>query len=141
MIFISAINILKSQQTFALMKISWRRLEDVLRLRLQKTSTRRLDKDEYIDFSHTSSEDIFKTPWSRRIYSSWWYILKTSSFKTFCQDVFKTSWRHQDPLERCLQDSFKTFSRRITKLNCCCHVFKTSSRRTQHVFGTYCEDN
>ena len=50
-----------SQQTFVLMKTSWRRLEDVFRLRLQKTSWRRLDEDECILINHTSSEDVFKT--------------------------------------------------------------------------------
>ena len=32
--------------------------EDVFRLRLQKTSSRRDDQDEYIRLTHTSSEDI-----------------------------------------------------------------------------------
>ena len=57
-----------TQQTFVLMKTSWRRLsssssEDVL-----KTSSRRLDQDKYIRLVHTSSrrlQDIFKTFWRR----------------------------------------------------------------------------
>ena len=39
----------------------WRRLEDVLRLHLQKTSSRRLGQDKYICLTHTSSgrlEDV-----------------------------------------------------------------------------------
>ena len=39
----------------------WRCLEDVFRLRLQKTSSKRLDQDEYVRLSLTSSEDVFKT--------------------------------------------------------------------------------
>ena len=50
-----------TQQTFVVMKTSLRRLEDVFRLRLQKTSSRRLDQDEYIHLTDTSSEDVFKT--------------------------------------------------------------------------------
>ena len=89
-----------SQQTFVLMK----------------TSSRRLDEDEYILINHTSSEDVFKTSWSRPIYLSWLYVFKTSSrcfqdvFKTSCQNFFKTFWRRlQDVLQRYLQDVFKTY--------------------------------
>ena len=98
----------------------WRCLEDVFGLRLQKTSSRRLDQDEYIRLTHTSSEDVFKTSSSRPTYSSWSYVLKTSSRRL--QDVLKTSSRRlQDVLKtssRRLQDIFKTFSRRIIKLKC-----------------------
>ena len=97
-----------SQQTFVLMKTSWRSLsssssEDVLiktnmfalALRLQKTS------------------------WSRPIYSSWPYVFKTSSRRL--QDIFKTSSRHlQDVFKTSCKDIFKMFSRRIIKLNCSC---------------------
>ena len=75
----------------------------------------RLDEDEYILINHTSSEDVFKTSWSRPIYSP-------------CPYVFKTSSRHfQDVLPKCLQDVYKTPSRRLAK---------TSSRRLQNVFKT-----
>ena len=116
----------------------WRHLEDVFRLCLQNPSSRRLDQDEYIRLSHTSSEDVFKTS-SRRLgqdqYIRLGYtssrrlqdVFKTSSrrlqdvFKTSCQDVFKTfSRRLQDVLQKRLQDIFKTSSRRIIKLNCSC---------------------
>ena len=72
-----------TQQTFVFMKTSWRRLEDVFRLRLEKTSSRRLDQDEYVRLSLTSSrrfQDVFKTP-SRRF---------EDLFKTSCKDIFKT---------------------------------------------------
>ena len=64
--------------------------EDVLKtsyIFVFKTSSRRLDQDEYVRLSLTSSEGVFKT-----------------SSKCF-QDVLKTSSRH-------LQDVFKTSSRR-----------------------------
>ena len=45
--------------------MSQRRLEDAFRLRLQKTSSRRLDQDEYIRLTHASSEGVLKTPLRR----------------------------------------------------------------------------
>ena len=60
----------------------WRHLEDVFRLRLQKTS------------------------WSRPIYSSWSYVFKTSSRRF--EDVFKQSSRRLGKKSsRHLQDVFK----------------------------------
>ena len=108
----------------------WGRLEDVFRLRLQKTPWRRLDQDEYIHLSHSSSEDVFKTSWSK----PYIHLRHTSSrrfqdvFKTFrrrlqdvlrkrLQGIFKTSSRHlQDVLPRRLQDIFKTSSRRLARM-------------------------
>ena len=75
-----------SQQTFVLMKTSWRRLEDVFRLRLQKTSSRRLGQDQYIRLGKTSSrhlQDVFKTS-SRRFEN----VFKTSSRRF--QDVLSS---------------------------------------------------
>ena len=109
--------LLVTQQTFVLMKTSWRRLEGVFCLHLQKTS------------------------WSRPIYLSWSYLFKTSSrrsqalsrlAKTSSRHLAKTSSRH-------LQDVFKTSSRHLQ------NVFKTSSRHLQDflqrchqdVFKTY----
>ena len=69
-----------SQQTFVLMKTSWRRLEDVFGLRLQKTSSRCLDQDQYTRLGHASSrrlQDVFKTS-SRRLQKR-------------LQDIFKKS--------------------------------------------------
>ena len=109
--------LLVTQQTFVLMKTSWRRLEGVFCLHLQKTS------------------------WSRPIYLSWSYFFKTSSrrsqdvFKTssrHLQNVFKTSSRHlQDFLQRCLQDVFKTYYQvKLFLLNCSVLAFKTFLIRT-----------
>ena len=105
-----------TRETFVLMKISWRRREDVFCLCLQKTSLKRLDQDGYIHLSHTSSKDVFKTSCSRPICSSWSHVFKTSCknvFKTSSrrlQDALKTSSRHlQDVLQRCPQDVFKTY--------------------------------
>ena len=113
--------------------------EDVFRLRLQKTSSRRLDQDEYVRLSLTSSEDVFKTSWSRPIYSSWLYVFKTSSrrfqdvFKTSSRRLAKTSSRHlQDVLLRRFQEVFKTSSRLLAKM-CSRRLSKMSSRPFQDV--------
>ena len=96
------------QETFVLMKTSRRRLlssssDDILR-----ASSRRLDQDEYIRLTHTSSEDGFKTD----------ILVLAIVFKTFSrrfQDVFKTSCktspRHlKDIWQRCLQGVSKDVS-------------------------------
>ena len=89
----------------------WRRLEDVFRLRLQKTSSRRFSQDQYICLGYTSS---------RRL-----------------QDVFKTfSIRLQDVLPRCLQDIFKTSSKRLAKTSSR-HLQGRLQRYLQDVFKTY----
>ena len=111
----------------------WRHLEDVFRLCLQNLSSRRLDQDEYIRLSHTSSEDVFKTSWSRPIYSSWLYVFKTSSRRF--QDVFKTSSRRLAKMSsRRFQDVFKTSSRRLQD------IFKTSSRPLAKIFSRCFQD-
>ena len=71
----------------------------------------------------TSSEDVFKTSWSRPVYSSWSYVFKTSSRR-----LAKTSSRR-------FQDVFKMFSRRLAKTSSR-HLAKTSSRYLQDVFKT-----
>ena len=105
--------------------MSWRRLSSSSSEDFFKTSSRRLDQDKYVRFTLASSEDIFifKTFWSRPIYSSWPYVFKMSS-RCF-ESVFKTSSRR---LENCLQDISKTFSRRFE------FVFKTSFK---DIFKTY----
>ena len=105
----------------------WRRLEDAFYLRLQKTSSGRLDEDEYVCLSLTSAEDVFETSWSRPIYSSWTYVFKTSSRR-----LAKTSSRHlQDVLQRYLQDAFKAYHQVklffLTRLR---EVFNTFLRRS-----------
>ena len=98
--------------------------EDIL-----KTSSRCLNQNEYIHFTHTSSKDVFKTSWSRPIYSLWSYVFKTSS--RCLQDLFKTSSRRlQGVLQKCLQEILKMSSRHfqdVSKKD----VFMTSSRRLQ----------
>ena len=107
------------------MKTSWRCLEDVFRLRLRKTSSRRLQDvlvKTNIFVLAIRLQDVFKT-FSRRL---------QDVFKTSCQDVFKTfSRRLQDVLQKRLQDIFKTS---------CKNVFKTSSRRLQDVLQRYLQD-
>ena len=88
-----------------------RRLQDVLiktnllalLIRLQKTSSRRLDQDQYIRLDHTSSrrfQDVLQ-----KLLKG---IFKTSSRRF--KKVFMTSSRHlQDVLQRCAQDTFKMY--------------------------------
>ena len=104
--------------------MSWRHLEGVIRLRLQKTSSRRLNKDVYFPISHTSSEDGFKTC-SRCLDQDEYIRLGDTSSRRLAN----TSWRgHQDVLQKRLQDIFKTSSRRLRKV---------SSRHLEDVFKTY----
>ena len=96
--------------------------EDVFRLRLQKTSSGRLDQDEYIYLTYTSSEDV---------------LTKTNIFVLVIrlQDVFKMFLRHlQDVLQKRLQYVFKTSSRRFED------VFKTSSRHLQNILQRHLQD-
>ena len=93
------------------LKTSWRHLSfsssedvfktniDALLIRLKKTSSWRLDQDQYFRLGHTSSrrlQNVFKMS-SRRLQD----VLKTSSRSL--QDIFQTSCK----------DIFKTFSRRM----------------------------
>ena len=71
--------------------------EDVFRLRLQKTSSRRLDQDQYIRLGHTSSRRRAKMP-SRHL----------EDVSRRLQDIFNTSCK----------DVFNTFSRCTIKLIC-----------------------
>ena len=80
-------NLPLSQQTFVLLKTSWRRLEDVFRLRLQKTSSRRFQ-----DVFKRSCKNVFKTSWKRLVKTSFrrlQNIFKMSSRRF--EHVFKTS--------------------------------------------------
>ena len=74
-------------------------------IRLQKTSSRRLDQDEYVCLSLTSSEDVLgKTNIFVLV------IPLQDVFKTSCKNVFKTFWRRlQDVCQIYLQDVFKAY--------------------------------
>ena len=88
-----------------------------LLIRLQKTSSKRLDQDQDFPFRHLPSrcfQDVFKTS-SRHLQN----VLK------------KSSRRLQDVLPRHLQDVFKTSSRRLAK---------TPSRHLQDVFQRCLQD-
>ena len=116
-----------SQQTFVLLKTSWRRLEYVFHFRLQKSSSRRLEdiliktnifaliirlqktssrplgQDQFIRLGHTSSRRLAKT------------------FSRFLEDVF----------QRCLQDVFKTYHQvKLFLLIRLRGIFNTLLRRT-----------
>ena len=111
-------------------------------IRLQKTSSRRLDQGQYIRLSHTASgrlQDFFKTSWSLQDVSRTpnKNVLKTSSKR------LKTSWRRLSKMSSVhLQDFFKIYYQ--LKLFLLIHlqeVCQTSSRRVQHGFETYLEDD
>ena len=92
----------------------WKRLQDVL-------------KTSFVFVFRRGLQGVFKTSWSRRIYSSWSYILKTPSRRF--QDLLKTSSRRLAKMSsKHLQDVLKTFWRRL-------------ERRVQLVFETYWEDD
>ena len=102
------------QQTLVLMKTSLRRLSSSSSEDVVKTSTRRLDQDEYIGLTHPSSEHVF--------------LIKIIIIVLIIrlQDVFKTSSRRlTESFSRSFQNVFKTP---------CNNVFRTSSRRLQDVF-------
>ena len=118
--FISG-NLFFTQQTVSLFPLNIRLDEDVFKTswrRLSSSSSRRLDQDEYIHLSNTSS---------RRLQD---VLVKTNIFVLAIrlQDVFKT-------FSRRLQDIFKTFSKRLAKTSSR-RFAKTFSRRLQDVFKT-----
>ena len=110
-----------TQQTFVSMKTSWKRLEDLFRLHLPKTSLRRLQEVLIKTNIFLLIIRLQKTSW-RRLQE----VFKMSSRRL--QDVFKTFSKHLGKTSlRRLQDIFKTYSRRLAK---------TSSRRLDNVFKT-----
>ena len=89
----------------------WRRLEGVFCLRLQTTSSRRLQGVLIKTNIFALLIRLQKTSSSRPTYSSWSYVFKTSSrrfqdvFKTSCKNVFKTSSRRLARMpSRCFED-------------------------------------
>ena len=114
---------LNTQQTFVLMKTSWRRLEEVFCLHLQKTSSRRLDQDEYIRLRYTSSKEVLIKTNIFFLVMRLQDAFKTFSgrlqgvFKTSCQNGFKTFSRHlQAVLQKRLQDFFNMPSRHLQEV-------------------------
>ena len=126
------------------MKTSWRRLQDAFKMSWSRRTyspysyvfRRRLqdlDQDQYIRLGHTSSRRLAKTS-SRYLedafITSFENVLNTSSSRCL-QDVFKTSSRRiAMTYSRRLQNVFKTSSRHLQD------VFKTSSRHFESVFKT-----
>ena len=115
--------------------------KDVFRLRLQSTSSRRLDRDKYVRPSLTSSRRLGQEQYICLSYTSSRglpRVFKTSSgvfkvfsrrlqgvFKVYCLDVFKKFLKHlQDVLQRYLQDVFKTH-------------YQVELRNIQHVSETF----
>ena len=98
------------QQTFVLMKTSLRRLSSSSSEDVFKTSTRRLDQDEYIGLTHPSSEDVFLI----KIIIIVLIIRLQDVLLSRFQEVFKTSSRRLATMSSGhLQDVFKTFTRYI----------------------------
>ena len=97
-----------TQQTIVLMKMSWRRLEDVFRLHLQKTSSRSL-QDVLIRMNMFAlALRLQKTTW-RGLQG---VLVKTNIFVLAIrlQDVIKTFWRRlQDVLQWYFKDVFKAY--------------------------------
>ena len=103
--------------------------EDVFRLRVQKTSSRRL-QDVLIKTNIFAILIRLQKMSSRRLQD---VLIKTNIFVLFIrlQDVFKTSSRSlAKTSSRHLQDVFKTFPRRLQD------IFKTPSTRFEEVFKT-----
>ena len=98
------------------LKTSWRRLSSLSSKDVFKTSSRRLDEDEYILINHTSSENVYKM-FSIRLGQDQYIRLVHTSLRSLAI----TSLRH-------LQDVFKTSSRRLAN---------TSWRHLQDVLKTY----
>ena len=110
-----------TQQTFVLMKTSWRCLEDVFHLRLQKTSSRYIRlQDSPLIFAkiHSSSRFAFnirQDTFVFKMYSPYSLVLRRRLIG-LGQDVFNpSSRRFQDVLEdvkllrwRRVKDVFKT---------------------------------
>ena len=93
-----------TQQTFALMKTSLRRL--------QKMSSRRLDQDENIRLNHTSSEEVFKT--SSRCFGQDQYIGLGHTSSRRLQHVFSvTIFRLPRRFQAVLRDAFKILGSRV----------------------------
>ena len=100
----------------------WRRLEDVLKKSFIVLFRRHLHQDEYISLSRTSSEDVLKTS-SRRLdqdqYICLGHMFKTSSkhlqdvLQRCLQDVFKTYHKVKLFLLKRLQDSYEMYSTRF----------------------------
>ena len=77
---------------------SWRRLTSLSSEDVFKTSSRRLEQDEYVCLSLTSTEDVFKTS-SKRL---------QDVLQKCLQDVLKTSSRHAKIFSRRFQDVSST---------------------------------
>ena len=104
----------------------WRRLEDVFRLRLQKTSSRRLQEVLIKTNMFTLALRLQKTS-SRRLGQDQYICLGHVSLRRL-QDVFKTPSRRLDQDEY-VRPSLTSSEDVLVKTNIFDLIFKTSSRR------------
>ena len=103
-----------------ILKTSWRRLLSLTSEDVFKTSSRRLNQDQYFRLRHTSwrrLQDVFKTSSRRLAKTSSRLLAKTSSkrLQGVCKNVVKTS-------SRCLQDVLKASSRHFQDILTCHQV-------------------
>ena len=121
------------RQIFVLMKKSWKHLQGVFRLRLQKTSSRPV-QDVLIKTNIFALNKCLQKTSLRRVKD---ILSETNLFVLTInlQDVFKT-------FSKRFQDVFKTYSRRLAKTSWrhLGDVFKTCARRVQNVFKVSCKN-
>ena len=90
--------------------------------------------------SSSSSEDIFRTSWSRRIYSPQSCVFRRRLQGVLVKiNIFVLVIRLQNVFKTSFQDVFKTFSRRLQEVlqKRLQDIFKTSSKHFEDAFETY----
>ena len=111
------------------MKTPWRHLEDVFRLHV------------FVFMFRKHLQDVFKTSWSRRIYSPYSYVFRRrlqEVLQKSLQDIFKKSLRR---LQTSLRHLPKMLSRRFQDISSSENVLVNKSlRRSQHVSKTCPKD-
>ena len=128
--------------------MSWRSLSSSSSKDVFKTSSRRLDEDEYILINHTSSKDVLVKTYIFVLYIRLQDVFKTFSrrlqdvSKTYSRRLFKMSSRRpQNVFKTSRKYVFKTSSRRFEDVSSSWTVFVNKSLRSiQHVCKTYCKD-
>ena len=115
--------------------------EDVLKTSFVFVFRTRLDQDEYTHLTLMISEDVFKTS-TRRLDQDQYIRLGYTSSRRL-QNVFRTSSRRlAKTSSRHLQDVSETFSRRVQDIfkTSSRYLAKTFSRHLQNVFKTSCKN-
>ena len=162
---ITGVFLKKFPANMSLDRRTWRLLEDLFPLLLQKIfkmSLQCLDQDDYICLSHISSADVFKTSWSQDQYTRLGHTFSRrfqNLLQKNLQDIFKTSSRYfEDVLKtslKLLQENLQKRFQNISKMSWSrpiysswSYFFKASSRclqdvlqkHLQDIFKTSCQD-